>query len=481
MAYKPYGELTPEQKQQFPDEAMYKQFMDATQTSTEQTLTDPSDFVQAQVGSQILQPQLSPGTAVTPGLALQAPTAATTQATTGLTGQVTAAAPTQVTAPTMTSVDIPSASQIQQTQATTAPQYQAVTGAAVPQATAAQGTLSQPMVAAQEDITSLPPEATVQGQLANISQAIQTSVDEGKPLPAYAQGAKRIVDAAMQQRGLSASSIAAEALAQGIINASIPIAKADADTYKQAIFANLNNRQQAALTNAQAYLRMDMQNLDNRQKTNLANIQLRQQMLLSDQAAGNAALQFNARSQAQTDQFFSSLQTQIDTNNAQRTDAMNQYSVAERNKTAAQNANNQIAVDQANAQRDATINQFNAQLKDQRERFNVENQRVIDQSNVTWRRQINTANTASINAANQTDAQNLLQISNFALSSLWQQWRDEASWVNQSSENARDRAHNIAMAALDRETAISLLDEQAQSNLNQLIGRIGLEVIGDMI
>ena len=181
MAYKPYAELTPEQKQQFPDEAAYKQFMDATQTSTEQTLTDPSDFVQAQVGSQILQPQLAQGTAVTPGLALQAPTAATTQTTPGLTGQVTAAAPTPVTAPTMTSVDIPSASQIQQTQATTAPQYQAVTGATVPQATAAQGTVSQPMVAAQEDITNLPPEATVQGQLANISQAIQQSVDERKP------------------------------------------------------------------------------------------------------------------------------------------------------------------------------------------------------------------------------------------------------------------------------------------------------------
>jgi len=446
-----------------------------------QTLTDPSDFVQAQVGSQLLQPQLPQGTSVTPGLALQAPTAATTQTTPGLTGQVTAAAPTPVTAPAITSVDIPSAAQISQQPQVTAPQYQAVTGATAPQMTAAQGTVSQPMVAAQEDITALPPEATVQGQLANISQAIQQSVDEGKPLPAYAQGAKRIVDAAMQQRGLSASSIAAEALAQGIVNASIPIAKADADTYKQAIFANLNNRQQAALTNAQAYLRMDMQNLDNRQKTNLANIQLRQQMLLSDQSASNAALQFNARSQAQTDQFFASLSSQINTNNAQRTDAMNQYSVAERNKTAAQNANNQIAVDQANAQREAAINQFNAQLKDQRERFNVENQRVIDQSNVTWRRQINTANTASINAANQTDTQNLLQISNFALSSLWQQWRDEASWVNQSSENAKDRAHNIAMAALDRETAISLLDEQAQSNLNQLIGRIGLEVIGDMV
>ena len=62
----------------------------------------------------------------------------------------------------------------------------------------------------------LPPEATVQGQLANISEAINTAVDEGKPIPAFASGAKRIVDAAMQQRGLGASSIAAEALAQGI-------------------------------------------------------------------------------------------------------------------------------------------------------------------------------------------------------------------------------------------------------------------------
>ena len=476
MAYKPYAELTPEQKQQFPDEAAYKQFMDATQTSTEQTLTDPSDFVQAQVGSQILQPQLAQGTAVTPGLALQAPTTATTQTTPGLTGQVTAAAPTPVTAPAMTSVDIPSASQIQQTQATTAPQYEAVTGATAPQMTAAQGTVSQPMVAAQEDITTLPPEATVQGQLANISQAIQQSVDEGKPLPAYAQGAKRIVDAAMQQRGLSASSIAAEALAQGIVNASIPIAKADADTYKQAIFANLNNRQQAAITNAQAYLRMDMQNLSNRQQTSLANVQLRQQVLLSDQSASNAALQFNARSQAQTDQFFASLSAQIDTNNAQRTDAMNKYAVAEQNKVTAQNANNKIAVDQANAQRETAINQFNAQLKDQRERFNIENQRIIDQSNVTWRRQINTANTASINAANQTDTQNLLQISNFALSSLWQQWRDEASWINQSSENAKDRAHNIAMAALDRETSLALIDEQSKARLNQIIGKIGLDI-----
>ena len=437
---------------------------------------DPSQRVQAQVGAALRQPTLPQGTAVTPGLALQAPTAATTVATQGLTGEVQATTPTATTAPTITPTEIPSASQVAQQPQVTAPQYQAVTGQTVPQMTAAQGVVSQPMVAAQEDITALPPEATVQGQLANISQAIQTSVDEGKPLPAFAQGAKKIVDAAMQQRGLSASSIAAEALASGILQSSIPIAQADAQVYQQAIFQNLSNRQQAAVLNAQQYFQMDMQNLSNRQQTSLTNIQLRQQSMLSDQAASNASLQFNAQSQQQTDQFFSNLQTQINTNNATRTDAMNQYATSEKNKIEAQNAQNQIGVNEANAQRQAAINQFNAQLEDQRQRFNVENQRIVDQSNVTWRRSVNTANTAAINAANQTDAQNLLNISNFALSALWQQWRDEASWINTSSENAKDRAHNVAMAALERETELALLDEESQGALNQIIGAIGLEI-----
>ena len=444
------------------------------------TLTDPSQVVQAQVGAAMRQPTLPQGTAVTPGLALQAPTAATTLATTGLTGEVQAATPTATTAPTITSATVPSASQIAQQPQVTAPQYQAVTGQTVPQMTAAQGTVSQAMVAAQEDLTALPPEATVQGQLANISQAIQQSVDEGKPLPAFAQGAKRLVDSAMQQRGLSASSIAAEALASGILQSSIPIAQADAQVYQQAIFQNLSNRQQAAVLNAQQYFQMDMQNLSNRQQSSLTNIQIRQQSLLSDQAAENASLQFNSQSQSQTDQFFSSLETQINTNNAQRTDAMNQYSVAEANKINAQNTQNQIGVSESNAQREAAINQFNSQLKDQRERFNVENQRVIDQSNVTWRRSVNTGNTAAINAANQTDAQNLLNISNFGLSALWQQWRDEASWVNTASENSKERAHNIAMSALEREAELDLLDEASKDELNGIIGAIGIEIFKDM-
>ena len=444
------------------------------------TLTDPSQFAQAQVGAAVRQPSLPTGTAVMPGLALQQSTSATEQVTPGLTGTQAAAVPTATPAPTITSQAIPTSSTIAQQATADAPMYTAVTGATTPQMTAAQGTVSAPMVAQQQDLTALPPEATVQGQLANISSAINTAVDEGKPIPAFASGAKRLVDAAMQQRGLGSSSIAAEALAQGIIEASIPIAQQDAQFYQQAIFQNLNNRQQSAVLNAQQSFQMDTANLSNRQQTNLTNIQLRQQSMLSDQAASNASLQFNAQSEQQTDQFFKSLATQINTNNAQRVDAMNQYAVAEKNRISGQNAQNEIAVSEANAQREAAINQFNTQLEDQRQRFNVENQRLIDQSNVTWRRSINTANTAAINAANQTDAQNLLNISNFGLSALWQQWRDEASWINTASENNKERSHNIAIAALQRETQLELMNEESKNELNSILGQLGLKIFSGL-
>jgi hypothetical protein len=189
----------------------------------ERTLTDPTEFAQAQVGAAVRQPSLPTGGSVMPGLALQTPTAQTLQTTPGLTGTQAAPITATPTAPTIAPQAVPTSATVSQQPQVTAPQYQAVTGATTPQMDAAQGTVSAPLVAQQEDLTALPPEATVQGQLANISNAINTAVDEGKPIPAFASGAKRLVDAAMQQRGLGASSIAAEALAQGLLEASIPI------------------------------------------------------------------------------------------------------------------------------------------------------------------------------------------------------------------------------------------------------------------
>jgi len=395
----------------------------------------------------------------------------------GTAGLTSALQANPATAPTAPTIAAPTA--VTSTGATaSAPQTASQIAAAqvagtTPTATAAQGTVSQPMTAAQGAITPL---ATTQGQLESLQNQITQAVQSGNPLPVFARGAAKATEAAMANRGMSASSMAAEALAEGIMNSAIPIAKADADAYRQMIFQNLANNQQAALVNTEAYLKMDMANLSNRQQTNLQNINTRQTFLLSDQAAANAAYQFNATSQNQVNQFYDKLSTQISDQNAARSDAMNKFSSAEKNKIDALNAQNLVAVNDANAKREAAINEFNATLQNNRDQFNVENQREIDQSNVVWRRALNTANTAAVNAANQTNAQNLLNISNWALASAWQQWRDEASWVNTSSENAANRNHNLAMAALERSTALDLQDQQSKDALYELIGRFGFEV-----
>ena len=57
------------------------------------------------------------------------------------------------------------------------------------------------------------------------------------------------------------------------------------------------------------------------------------------------------------------------------------------------------------------------------------------------------------------------------MSSLWQQWRDEASWTNEASQNNLQRLHAMAIAALERQTEFDLMDAQSSDGLFQLLGR----------
>ena len=418
-------------------------------------------------------PSLPTGTTISPQLQNVAPTEL--MGTAGVTGTLASTIPTTAAAPTIAAPGTLAGTQVTAPTAASAAQYtsqQAI--GQVPTMTAATGTVTQPMTAATGTITS---DATVKGQLESLQTEVQTALASGNPLPVWARGAAKATEAAMANRGLSASSMAAEALAEGIMNSAIPIAAQDAATYKQMIFQNLSNNQQAAVTNAQAYLKMDLSNLSNQQQANLQNINSRQSFILSDQAAANAAFQFNATSQNQVNQFYNKLSSTIADQNASRLDAMNKFAEAEKSKINALNAQNTVAVNEANAKREQVVRQFNATLENQRQQFNVTNQREIDQSNVVWRRAVNTANTAAVNAANQTNAQNLLNLSNWGLSSLWQQWRDEASWVNTSSENMENRNHNLAMAALERSTAVDLQDKASKDAMYQMIGKFGFDLL----
>ena len=427
-------------------------------TSSNQTTASKATSL---IESIVAKPTMPTGTTISPQLQNVGPNEL--MSTAGVTGTTAAALPTAAAAPTITGAAAPTSTAATMPTAQAANTYtQAGVAGSTPTMTAATGTVTAPAVAAQGTVST---DATVRGQLADLQQDVTTAVQSGNPLPVWARGAAKATETALANRGMSQSSMAAEALAEGIMNSAIPIAKADADTYKQMIFQNLANNQQAAITNAQSYLQMDMANLSNNQQASLQNLNTRQAFLMSDQAAANAAYQFNATSQNQVNQFYDNMSATLSQQNAARNDAMKQYATSEANKISALNAQNTVQVDEANAQRESAINQFNATLSNQRQQFNVNNQREIDQSNVVWRRGINTANTAAVNAANQTNAQNLLNLSNWAMSAAWQQWRDEASWVNTASENEQNRNHNLAMAALERSTAVDLQDQSSKDSM----------------
>ena len=62
------------------------------------------------------------------------------------------------------------------------------------------------------------------------------------------------------------------------------------------------------------------------------------------------------------------------------------------------------------------------------------------------------------------------------MSAAWQQWRDEASWVNTASENSQNRNHNMAMAALERSAAVDLQDQSSKDAMYQMIGKFGFDI-----
>jgi hypothetical protein len=196
--------------------------------------------------------------------------------------------------------------------------------------------------------------------------------------------------------------------------------------------SNLNNRQQAAVQNAQSFMQMDMSNLNNTQQAEMFKAQSLVQSLFSDQAATNASSQFNATSQNQTDQFFANMASSVATFNADQSNAMSKYNSGELN----------------------ALEQFNSTMKNQREQFNSQNRLVIDQSNAQWRRQVATSDTATINRVNEINAKALIDLSTGAYNNLWQGFRDDMEFSWKTSDNAQERSKDILLRKMQDESSV---------------------------
>ena len=263
---------------------------------------------------------------------------------------------------------------------------------------------------------------------------------------ARVQNAARIADVANmnftaeQQIALENSRIANTVNIQNLSNRQAKV-MAEASALANLDMANLSNHQQAAVMNAQNFMQRDMANLSNQQQTELFTSQQRIKSIFTDQAAVNAAEQFNATSENQTKQFFAQLDTQV----------------------------SQFNAGEANA-----IEKFKTEIRNQRDQFNANNRLIIDQSNAQWRRQIATADTAAINRANEINAQNLLGISNTAYNNLWQYYSDAMQYAWTSAENERDRVVKLAEAHLVADSSYDIQklknDHSSATSFGKLIG-----------
>ena len=223
---------------------------------------------------------------------------------------------------------------------------------------------------------------------------------------------------------------------------------AEAAALSQLDMANLNNRQQAAVQNAQAFLNMDMTNLNNQQQVAMFKSQQNIQSILTDQAAENAASQFNAASENQTNQFFADLQANVSKFNADQNNAMAQFD------TNAVNATRQFNVAQDNAFK----------------QFMVSNSLVVAQANAKWRQTAATLNQAAANEQAMYVAKEQNALSQAELDEIWQRERDEMDFVFNAYQNDQDRSNALVLQKLAGDATLDAAKLQAKIGANKTIG-----------
>jgi len=233
--------------------------------------------------------------------------------------------------------------------------------------------------------------------------------------------------------------------------------------------ATVDQRTKIAAQNAQAFLQMDMSNLNNEQQANMMKAQQEQQRLLSNQAADNAARQFNATSENQTNQFMANLNAQMQQFNTSQLNAAEQFNTQSQNAANARDANRIADVNKANT---AIVNQFatlNAQLDFQRDSWNAQNKQAVMQSNVEWRRRGNLADTAAQNAVNEQNAKMAFGMTSAAQSFLWQELRDQADYNFRFADNTATRKLQAMIAAASAEGDVA---KNWTTNFNNIAGTI---------
>lgn len=318
-------------------------------------------------------------------------------------------------------------------------------------------------------------KSTVKGQM-DILSAEFIDANGNPKIPTWAAGSARAVSRMMAFKGVTGTAATA-AMAQAIIEASLPIANADAKFFQTVTLENLSNKQEAtintaniiskmefenldarevaALNNAKNFMAMDLANLDNEQKSNIINNQNRVQSILEDQKVVNAQRLFTADSQNDFIKFYDQLNSNIDMFNTEQVNGMEQFNVSELN----------------------SIYQFNAQLENGREQFYKDMQYNIDLSNTKWRQSIALQENEQLFEANARDVQNMFNLSTEQLNRIWDRQDSLLDWAWKSSENEKDRESKMALAKMELEWQKYSAKKQSQGSTFSALGTVAAAAI----
>jgi len=323
-------------------------------------------------------------------------------------------------------------------------------------------------------------KATMKGQLDILSDEFTDAVTGDPKIPSWAAGAAREVSRIAAFKGMTGTAATA-AMAQALMEASLPVAQQDAQFFQTATLENLSNRQQMAVTKAQvlsnmefanldarmtaavenskAFLQMDLANLDNRQQAEIVNTQARVQSILEDTRSENAARLFRAESQNDFTKFYDQMNTQIRQFNNEQRNAMERFNTGEINDT----------------------RQFNASLENQRELFYKDMQYNVDLANARWRQTVETTNTQMQFEAAKTDVQNIVQLSSEALNRVWDRADNVLDYAWRSSETALDRENKILLAEMTGDAQRDAADSSAKGSIWGAVAGAGIKIATEKI
>ena len=198
----------------------------------------------------------------------------------------------------------------------------------------------------------------------------------------------------------------------------------------------LNNRQQAEVQNANNFLQLDLANLENEQQIEIFKSQQQVTALFTDAAAENAALNFNAASENQTNQFFADLGSNASKFNLEQQNIIKSLDLTEANSNL----------------------KFNASLKSARQQYETSNALIIEQANSTWRQEIATIDTAEENDANAAAVSVAVGITSAVIDQIWQKERDDMDYAFTAGESGLDRITQILVAKLQGQAELDAIN-----------------------